>query len=136
MNNENRERKISHCNEPPLFFLIYMNQHPTLQPYHTTPPYLLNLASTTTLPTFLLSFYFLFIFFFFRSWEFANNLYEFFKLKCIPFFFSYFMIKGKSCFQFQHLSNFHQLLCSELFYLILFYVQLVNPFIFLFLFLV
>ena len=37
------------------FFLI-TNQHPTLQPYHTTPLYLLNLASTTTLPSFLLSF--------------------------------------------------------------------------------
>ena len=40
MKNEKRERKLSHCNElPPLFFFKkkYMNQHPTLQPYHTTP---------------------------------------------------------------------------------------------------
>ena len=113
MNNENRERKISHCNEPPLFFLIYMNQHPTLQPYHTTPPYLLNLASTTTLPTFLLSFYFIYLFF----------IYLFIFYFIFLFFYLFFLL-----FIIRILNNNHQLMInyriSELFWVTMQYCSI------------
>ena len=65
---KNRERKLKIENYVIAMNFFLMNQHPTLQPNHTTPPYLLNLASTTTLPSFLLSFlyiFFIFIFLFF-----------------------------------------------------------------------
>ena len=63
MKNRNRKLKIENYVIAMIFSI--MNQHPTLQPYHTTQPYLLNLASTATLPSFLFSFFYIIFLFYF-----------------------------------------------------------------------
>ena len=43
---KNRDKNLKIENYVIAMIFLIMNQHPTLQPYHTTPPYLLNLPST------------------------------------------------------------------------------------------